>query len=95
LLRWHAQQGARTRPPPHLSHQPPPPTATHTPPATPQAPNGNWSGTTSAFTGKINHHEGGGRPFKDGFDGAKGGAEAATAAGEAAQGAANEVRVAV
>lgn len=54
------------------------------------APNGNWSGTTSAFTGKINHHEGGGRPFKDGFDGAKGGAEAATAAGEAAQGAANE-----
>lgn len=61
------------------------------------APNGNWSGTTSPFSGKISHH-GPGKPFKDGFSAVKaaamdaGDAAAGTAedAADAAQGAGNE-----
>ncbi|KIZ02737.1 hypothetical protein MNEG_5224 [Monoraphidium neglectum] len=62
------------------------------------APNGNWEGTTSNFSGRIRHH-GPGRPFKDGFSGPKAaaapGAEAAPAAtAPAAEEAGNEPQAA-
>lgn len=54
-----------------------------------QAPNGNWSGTSSPFTGRIDHH-GRGRPFKDGFSGSKAAPKAPKAAMAEAQTAAEE-----
>ncbi|GBF89906.1 hypothetical protein Rsub_02610 [Raphidocelis subcapitata] len=46
------------------------------------APNGNWEGTASSFSGRISHH-GPGRPFKDGFAAAAGGAADAAHAASA------------
>jgi hypothetical protein len=61
----------------------------------PQAPNGNWAGTGSGFTGRIDHH-GKGRPFKDGFSAAAAATKEATtdavdAASDVAEGRGNEV----